>query len=307
MRRTLLVLNFAAWVVSIALGAQQPTFRADVFAVAADVSVRQGNRPVAGLTAGAFTIRDNGRPQVVVDVSQDSLPLDVFLIVDASASAQVPNLRDRIAVLASEVPALLPPRDQLHVLEFGGTVRRRSSLRPEGWPVEERQTALFDSLLVALMQPTRHDRRQIVVILTDGFDMASQVPASLRTMVLDRASAPVYLWLLDDGRGAGRLAGPSSAGGEAGAARAFVANPMQAYGYWLQDATRRTGGQLFYLAEAAAFGTKLREVLGDYRQRYVVRFVPDDPTPGWHELDIQVRHSERVDVTHRRGYIRPKP
>src|SRR5687767_13348336 len=56
---------------------QRPTFRASADAVRIDVSVRRNGRPVSGLRANDFDVRDNGVAQTVTDLSFEAGAIDV--------------------------------------------------------------------------------------------------------------------------------------------------------------------------------------------------------------------------------------
>ena len=64
----------------------QQTFRSGVDAVRVDVLVMDGNRPVAGLTASDFELRDSGVVQPIESVAIEDVPLNVMLALDTSES-----------------------------------------------------------------------------------------------------------------------------------------------------------------------------------------------------------------------------
>src|SRR5437667_4490365 len=69
------------------LDAQQPPrFRSGIEVVSVNVSVRNGNTPVTGLTAADFHITDSGVPQAITRVDFEAVPVDVTLVLDASGS-----------------------------------------------------------------------------------------------------------------------------------------------------------------------------------------------------------------------------
>jgi hypothetical protein len=76
-----------ATLTSASLPAQAPPrFSSGTAAVRVDVLVTVGNRPVTGLRASDFALRDNGVLQRITDVSQETLPLSVFCVLDVSGS-----------------------------------------------------------------------------------------------------------------------------------------------------------------------------------------------------------------------------
>src|SRR5262245_65164205 len=65
---------------------QSRTFRATVVSVAVNASVKRGNRVVPNLTPSDFRLTDNGVAQTIDEVSRESVPIDVTLFLDTSAS-----------------------------------------------------------------------------------------------------------------------------------------------------------------------------------------------------------------------------
>ena len=67
---------------------QQPqVFRGGTDVVAIDVTVQDGKRPVAGLTAADFDVRDNGVRQTITEVTYARVPIDLRLVFDTSPCA----------------------------------------------------------------------------------------------------------------------------------------------------------------------------------------------------------------------------
>src|SRR3990172_8345052 len=80
MIRRLPALALCACLASTSLvGQQAPRFRVKVDAVQVDVSVVRGSRPVAGLTAANFELRDSGVVQQVKAVTLEDVPLHLVL------------------------------------------------------------------------------------------------------------------------------------------------------------------------------------------------------------------------------------
>src|SRR5215470_16283971 len=94
-------------VASAGLAGQQPVFRARSDAVAVNVSVKNGNVPMAGLKASDFRVLDNGVPQTISDISVEGVPIDLTLFFDTSTSF-IGNLSDLKSSL-QKIAALLRP------------------------------------------------------------------------------------------------------------------------------------------------------------------------------------------------------
>jgi hypothetical protein len=92
-------LLLTAFAVSSLVQVSQPVpFRASTLAVRVDVLVTDGRKPVAGLTAQDFELRDNGIRQSIQLVDAADVPLHVVLALDVSASTTGSRLGRRSVV-----------------------------------------------------------------------------------------------------------------------------------------------------------------------------------------------------------------
>ena len=121
----------AAALAIVAAGPTQPRFRSGVDAVRVDVLVTDGNRPVAGLTAEDFELRDNGVRQRIEAIDFGGVPLSVMFALDTSVSVWGQPLQ-HLKEAASAVVSLLTPNDRAAVLTFSGasTAADGVDLRP---------------------------------------------------------------------------------------------------------------------------------------------------------------------------------
>ena len=81
---SLLVAWLGCWTAVAA--AQQPLYRSSTEAVLVDVQVTADRKPVTGLTAADFALKDMGVEQDVRVVSFADVPISLILVLDASAS-----------------------------------------------------------------------------------------------------------------------------------------------------------------------------------------------------------------------------
>src|SRR5215471_6985833 len=111
-------------------GWQQPVFRARSDAVVVNVSVKNGNVPMAGLKAADFRLLDNGVPQTIADISLEGVPVDLTLFFDTSTSF-IGNLGDLKSGL-QKIAALLRPGDRVRLLAFDDEVEQLVSWTDAG-------------------------------------------------------------------------------------------------------------------------------------------------------------------------------
>ena len=68
------------------LASQKQAFSSGALGVRVDVLVTDGSKPVAGLTASDFELRDNGVVQTIDVLDASDVPVNAVLALDTSAS-----------------------------------------------------------------------------------------------------------------------------------------------------------------------------------------------------------------------------
>jgi Ca-activated chloride channel homolog len=284
---------------------QQPTFRAGVDIVAVDVSVSRSEEYVEGLQARNFDVFDNGVRQKIDKVSFEQVPIDAYLVFDISGSIA----GDKLAELRHAANAFvdgLTPRDKVALITFSKEMKiqqplsgdlalfRRAldEIKPGG------QTALFDATAQTIRLRERNDRRALVLILTDQGDNASEVTQKQAIEIAERSDVIVYGVLAEEpsagGMGGGGMMAPG--GG------AFRPPQMQFQLGFLRSLADGTGGRVFRSNPRLPLDEVFAMVLDDARTRYVITYVPDKTTPGWHKLQVKLIDA-KGDVVARRGYF----
>lgn len=247
----------------------QPTFSSRVDGIRVDVLVTDASRrPLRGLTASDFMVRDNGVAQQVDVVSFGEISLNVGLAFDLSdsvAGARLAQLRAASRALTAE----LQPADQLSLVTFDHVVtlrcplstdrqcadRELASAKPSG------ETALIDGVLAAMMIGESDVGRSLLMVLSDGLDTASwHTPERV----------------LDMGRRSDVVVYPLAAKG-----------PRPDF---LDDLADLTGGQLREINPKEDLSATFRAILDEFRYRYLVTYTPRGvPKEGWHKLEVAVR------------------
>jgi hypothetical protein len=270
---------------------QQPTFRAVGEVVTVSVSVRDGNRPVAGLTATDFELLDSGAVQEISALTEESLPIDVTLLLDTSSSVQGQML-ERLKTGVLDVSKLLGPDDRFRLIEVRQHVREAFSFRAGGSPptldglLAVGATSLHDGLAAAMIHANVPDRRHVIVLLTDGRDTASIMNADATVKLAGLTDSVVHAVVpiegdrFSGGRGPGDL-------------------PV------LREITSRTGGEIFVIALNDSLSAAFTRVIADFRASYLLRYSPRGvPHEGWHDIGVRVLKSRKYEVRARRGYTR---
>lgn len=264
--------------------AQDATFRASADAVSVGVSVQRGGRPVSGLEVTDFQILDNGVVQQIASLSYEKLPIDLTVLLDISGSVSGKVL-DQLRQSAGDLQKTLQPADRLRILTFNMRVHRLlevdakqgafgpafSSLASGG------SSAVLDALAVALASGTTVDRRQFVVLLSDGKDSISiNTPEAL--LETARRTSPTVSVV---------LATP-------------IRRPADKI---YADLAAETGGTTVALLPTETLGSQLRRTVDTFRSSYVLTYTPTGVTrEGAHALEVRVQRP-LVEVRARRGYV----
>ena len=293
----------AALVVVHAAGgfAQQPqtTFRGRADSVAIDVSVRRAGRPIPGLTVTDFEVRDNNVPQTVTDLSFEKLPIDVTIALDVSASV-TEDLLARLRQAVRQLTAGLTEQDRLKVIAFNMRIRQLTDFAPPSASVDAAFTgvagtgssSIFDTLAVALTAPLPGDRRQLIVLFSDGEDSSSVTDPETLLDVARHTTPTVHVVLAPTV--------PQTI--------ALVRQPVTAretaYRRVFTSLAAETGGSLVPFAAGDNLAATFRRALDEFRSSYVLHFVPTGVEhAGAHTLTVRVNKPGTYDVRTRAGYI----
>ncbi|MEM6701601.1 MAG: VWA domain-containing protein [Acidobacteriota bacterium] len=230
----------------------------EVYAVVTD----ENGDPVQGLEAEAFEVSRKGDP-VLIDrfAVADEASLEVGLVVDTSLSmySLMPDTRKAAARFLSD---LLTPIDRAFLVDFDNrprlahptTGRLTSLLSSLGSLRAGGSTALYDSILFALLHYERGLGRKALVLLTDGDDVQSQFSYRRVYQTAAASGLPVYFLALggfDDER-------PS-----------FRKSDLEAI-------AKSSGGRVFYPSSMDDVNAAYRKIGSELRSQYVLAFSTEE-------------------------------
>jgi hypothetical protein len=251
---------------------------------------------VLGLTAADFTLKDNGVAQTIDAVVVEAVPIDVTLVLDTSGSAAgaIPRMLADVRKIAGRLRAT----DRFRLLTIDTYVHQLLPMQPAGrqvWPARlpyNGASAVHDALVAGLLTPVDVDRRHLIVALTDGLDTTSTLDADAVRRVAGRSDAVLHI-----------VAVSSEAAAPPVPPNWLPRRDFELDG--LQDAARRTGGDLY---RDGALGADVvgafDRVFEDFRSSYVLRYTPARVTArGWHELEVRVARAGKLTVRARKGYF----
>lgn len=288
----------AAWVAAtLACGmaplvlAQTPQFRSGVDAVRIDVSVMNGVRPVAGLTAANFTLTDSGVTQVIDRVEVDTVPLSIMLVLDTSGSMMGERLTDLVAASRRLVEGLKPD-DEAALLAFNEPARLLVPMTRRREPLlsaidalkAEGATSLYDGLFLALqLRPDSTDARSVALVFSDGRDTVSWLSQARVEEAVRRSGVVTHVV---------ELLPPESRG----LMPTDVATLLTA----LADAG---GGRRWSASSSRDLRELFARVLDELRSRYLLTYFPAGvASDGWHDVKVTLKGA-RGDVIARPGYF----
>jgi VWFA-related protein len=307
MPRTLLPRRAAAAAIVLALSslaapaAQTPQFKSRTAAVRVDALVTDGRRPIAGLTAADFELRDNGVVQTITDVHHQTLPLDIICALDVSGSVEGPPL-DHLKRAYRSVIGALQKGDRAGLLTFSQRVVLHSPLTDDrarlGALIDNVETggstSLFDAVFGAMALAGADQGRTLVLFFSDARDTSSWLTARKLVDAARRSDVVIYPVTIRTELPLVTVQGHP------------MVRPRQRKepSERLLDAlTEVTGGRVVYAADDAALEQTFLAVLHEFRQRYVLSFTPTGVSEqGWHTIEVKLK-GKSGHVRARRAYF----
>lgn len=284
-------------------------FRVYAEAVRVDVLVKDGNRPVAGLTAANFDLRDRGVPQRIDAVSFEDVPLSVMIALDTSDSLKGRALED-LRDAASAATRLLRAEDRAALLTFTHRLWLRTP-----WTHDHRQlhaallqvepsggTSLHDVSYAALTLKDDQPGRPLVLLFSDGHDTASWLPGQFVIDAARRSDAVVYavgLMTTSARAPAYRLDFRSGVQPDVPTVVASaLAEPL------LSALAEETGGTFLTTERSDRLRDTFVQIINEFRTRYLLTYTPRGvDAGGWHPIEVKLK-GRKGTVTARRGYLK---
>jgi Ca-activated chloride channel family protein len=261
--------------------AMQPTFSSRIEGVRIDVLVTDSSkRPLRDLSPSDFVIRDNGVLQTIDVASFGELSLNVGLTFDLSGSVAGAR-HDQLRNASRALRLSLLPADQVSLITFNVVVAMRCPPSTNHACIEDAlknatpagETALVDGVFAGMTIGEWDAGRSLQMVFSDGLDTASFLDSE-RVLDLGRRSDVVVYPIVTKG-----------------------ARPD-----FLEELASLTGGRLFDVDRDAELASTFKEILDEFRFRYLLTYTPRDVQKGgWHKLEVKVnRPGARVKA--RPGY-----
>lgn len=287
----------------------QQTFRVLVDAVRVDALVMDGDRPVAGLKATDFEVRDSGVLQRIESVSFEDVPLSMLLALDVSSSVRGQSL-ENLKQAGAAVAGLLRPGDRGALLTFSDEIDLSC-----GWTAEHEQlaraleraqasgsTALHDAAFAALTLRDPQAGRLLILMFSDGDDTSSWLSGRTVMDIARRSDAVVY--------GVGLRNAPVRKLGYLVDFRSGLQPelprvvPPELTKPFLAALAEDTGGKYIDTERSDRLRETFVQIVTEFRSRYLLTYTPTGvDTGGWHRIDVTLKN-RKGSVTARRGYLR---
>jgi len=287
------------------LAAQQPgsdpvpRFKSSADVVTIQAAVRNGKgRPVAGLTAADFEVRDNGQLRPVLSLRSDAgSPVSLAILVDLSGSMAIsPKLAMARQALDTVISQLRPGDDEVAVFTFDSSLHESQpfTTNPSGLAgtLENVKpygtTSLYDATAAAARRLSeRSATHKAIVVLTDGIDTSSKYTAPEVSGLASSIAVPVYV-----------MATVPSIDQRAMMEAAERSDQSKAAD--LRDLAEWTGGQLVFASNLTETTTAAVGLVSELRQQYVIA-IEAVTAREWRRLDVRVKRPSAV-VRARNGY-----
>jgi VWFA-related protein len=266
--------------------------RAFVSSVVVEPSVRDARgRPVNGLQASDFRVFEDDVLQTVDMADTGTVPAHYALLVDSSQS-----MSRRIGFVreaARQLIARIRPIDQITVIPFnrvpgtvtGPTTDRETVLAAVDAMRAEGGTAILDALKAVAGQLQSSSTRNVVVLITDGYDENSAATFEETMATIKASRLTVYTVAI------GGVAGVSLRGEVV-----------------LRQIAAQTGGQALFPAREIQLPDVHEQIASDVQQRYVLTYTPTNQRLDgrFRSIRVETGNAEH-EIAARSGYTAPMP
>ena len=271
------------------------TFRHDVPEVRLQFTVAdERGRLVNDLTSGDVRVFDNQSPVSHFNEFErdDDLPLQLGLLLDTSDSVKRILPQEKRAAIDFLDQVMRPQTDNAFVVAFGGeykiwqrsTANRQqlvdaiAQVNEPGWG-----TRVFDAMYAACSGQASSDSNdrtlhRAIIVLTDGDDTDSLHTLSDVIAAAQQSEIQIYPLTIHS-------------------RKIFTRGDRV-----LQRLADSTGGQLYIAPSAKELGPVFAQIERDLRTQYHISFPPQQSTPGFHSLRVEVRTPRKLEVHARQGY-----
>ena len=279
----------------------QARFRSSADLVTIQASVRSNRgRPVPGLTAADFEVRDNGEVRPILSLRADQRsPVSVAILIDMSGSmavgAKIAMARQAFESVLGQLQA---GQDEVAVFTFDSALHERRPFTTDLAGVTSAldefepfgSTSLYDATAATARRlAERSATHKAIIVLTDGADTSSSLTAPEVSGLASSIAVPVYI-----------VATVPSI--DQRAMLEAAARPVESDAADLRDLAEWTGGQLIFTGTATETVIAASSLVQELRLQYVLAIESAGAQRGWRRLDVRVKRGSAT-VRARSGYF----
>jgi len=246
---------------------------------------------ITNLDQNAFTIFEDGKPQVIKSFRHEDIPISLGIVIDNSGSMR--EKRPKVAKAAVNLVRASNPHDEVFVVNFSDEYyldqpfTSKINLLQDALEKYETRggTALYDAIVASADELKKHGKLQkkILFVVTDGEDDASRESLEQAVRRLQEENGPTVYTI-------GLL-------GEERQRRARRA---------LETISERTGGLAFFPRTLDEVDSISSSVARDIRNQYTLGYKPSTPeSAGGYRtvrVDAKARGYGKLVVRTRSGY-----
>jgi Ca-activated chloride channel family protein len=278
--------------------AAPPVFRSGAELVSLTVAVvDNAKRFVRGLTVRDFAVYEDGVRQDVSFFAATDVPLDLVLLIDASAS--MTDKMKTVHEAALGFLRTLRPGDRGAVISFNDGVQIRQALTGEMGPLEAAvrstdahgATALNNAIYVALKELGRRTRqagdvrRQAIAVLSDGEDTCSLMTFDDVLQEAKKSGVGIYTISLR--------------GGDSG--RGVFSTAL----YSMRTLAQETGAQSFFPSSIGELVSVYSSIANELDHQYAIGYSPKNGRADgrFRRVIVQVVSHPELRLRTRTGYF----
>ena len=256
---------------------------------------------VTNLTADDFVVKENGKPQQIVDFSNHSFtehaeqePLTVLFLVDCSQSMSKVSLfgirrLDLIKEAAIGLLDFFKPSDRFVAMGFSSKSWLIQDLTPDFEEIRNgitaqktvfERTALYDAVMAALKTLQEPTGRKVIILCSDGEDNISKT--TMKDVLLALGSSDVTLFSI----------------------ASMPVDPFAKEGAGnLTKIAETSGGRSFFYSNSNEVKAIMVDAGEAIRSQYSIGYYPsDDRVHGWRRLEVECK-VPGVRLRYRKNYL----
>jgi Ca-activated chloride channel family protein len=258
----------------------------NVHLVELPTTVLRNGHPINDLVQAAFKVMDDGKPVKVAKFEHlINLPLSIGLAIDTSASMQ-PRMKEAQKAASQFFTNVMRAGDRGFLVSFDTQPLLIQRWSPRLADMNaglaklraEESTALYDAIVYSLYNFLGVKGQRALVLVTDGMDTSSKFSFDQAIEYARRAAVPIYA--------------------------IGIGIPMNQIDtrYKLSRFCGETGGNAYYIEQAAELGRIYTDIQNELRSQYILGFYPPEgvkPGSKWRPVDVQVSDGKAKTI---RGY-----